>query len=199
MTDNYFTVMFTSRNKDNKELDGFKQRTKAFLHKHNLEEDLKLSDTFEGIVSELREEFLYFVDQGVEGEVSRMYVSINPRNTDKANIDLVHYLIDNPNTSPNNVYNKLVSFASKKENALSQRWLFDIDTDNEEEFNSVLDSIKYYGKFNESSLTLSRTVNGYAIVVPHGFDSRKVLEEYEFVELKRDGNLLGKYKQLRIK
>ena len=191
MTDNYFTVMFTSRNKDNKELDGFKQRTKALLHKHNLEEDLKLSDTFEGIVSELREEFKYFVDQGVKGEVSRMYISINPRDTDKANIDLVHYLIDNPSTSPNNVYNKLVSFASKKENALSQRWLFDIDTDNEEEFNSVLDSIKYYGKFNESSLTLSRTVNGYAIVVPHGFDSRKVLEEHSFVELKRDGNVLG--------
>lgn len=191
MTDNYFTVMFTSRNKDNKELDGFKQRTKALLHKHNLEEDLKLSDTFEGIVSELREEFEYFVDQGVKGEVSRMYISINPRDTDKANIDLVHYLIDNPSTSPNNVYNKLVSFASKKENALSQRWLFDIDTDNEEEFNSVLDSIKYYGKFNESSLTLSRTVNGYAIVVPHGFDSRKVLEEHSFVELKRDGNVLG--------
>lgn len=198
MTDNYFTVMFTSRNKDNKELDGFKQRTKAFLHKHSLEEDLKLSETIESIVSELREEFEYFVDQGVKGEVSRMYISINPRDTDKANIDLVHYLIDNPSTSPNNVYNKLVSFASKKENALSQRWLFDIDTDNEEEFNSVLDSIKYYGKFNESSLTLSRTVNGYAIVVPHGFDSIKVLEEHEFVELKRDGNLLGKYKQLRI-
>ena len=120
-----------------------------------------------------------------------MYVSINPRNTDKANVDLVHYLIDNPNTSPNNVYNKLVSFASKKENALSQRWLFDIDTDNREEFYSVLDSIKYYGKFNESNLTLSNTVSGYAIVVPHGFDSRKVLEEHSFVELKRDGNVLG--------
>ena len=183
--------MFTSRNKDNKELEGFKQRTKAFLHKRDLEEDLNLTDTIEGVVLELKEEFLYFVDQGVRGETSRMYVSINPRNTDKANVDLVHYLIDNPNTSPNNVYNKLVSFASKKENALSQRWLFDIDTDNEEEFNSVLNSIKYYGKFNESNLTLSNTVNGYAIVVPHGFDSRKVLEEHSFVELKRDGNVLG--------
>ena len=69
--------------------------------------------------------------------------------------------------------------------------MFDIDTDNEEEFNSVLDSIKYYGKFNESNLTLSNTVSGYAIVVPHGFDSRKVLEEHSFVELKRDGNVLG--------
>lgn len=191
MDNKYFTVMFTSRNKDNKELEGFKHRTKAFLHKRDLEEDLNLTDTIEGVVLELKEEFLYFVDQGVRGETSRMYVSINPRNTDKANVDLVHYLIDNPNTSPNNVYNKLVSFASKKENALSQRWLFDIDTDNEEEFNSVLDSIKYCGKFNESSLTLSNTVSGYAIVVPHGFDSRKVLEEHSFVELKRDGDVLG--------
>ena len=191
MDNKYFTVMFTSRNKDNKELEGFKQRTKAFLHNHDLEDDLNLSDTIMWIVLELRKEFSYFVDQGVKGETSRMYVSINPRNTDKANMDLVHYLIDNPNTSPNNVYNKLVSFASKKENALSQRWLFDIDTDKEEEFNSVLDSIKYYGEFNESSLALSKTVNGYAIVVPHGFDSRKVLEEHDFVELKRDGNLLS--------
>lgn len=191
MDNKYFTVMFTSRNKDNKELEGFKQRTKAFLHNHDLEDDLNLSDTIMWIVLELRKEFSYFVDQGVKGETSRMYVSVNPRNTDKANMDLVHYLIDNPNTSPNNVYNKLVSFASKKENALSQRWLFDIDTDKEEEFNSVLDSIKYYGEFNESSLALSKTVNGYAIVVPHGFDSRKVLEEHDFVELKRDGNLLS--------
>lgn len=191
MDNKYFTVMFTSRNKDNKELEGFKQRTKAFLHNHDLEDDLNLSDTIMWIVLELRKEFSYFVDQGVRGETSRMYVSINPRNTDKANVDLVHYLIDNPNTSPNNVYNKLVSFASKKENALSQRWLFDIDKDKEEEFNSVLDSIKYYGEFNESSLALSKTVNGYAIVVPHGFDSRKVLEEHDFVELKRDGNLLS--------
>lgn len=191
MNNKYFTVMFTSRNKDNKELEGFKQRTKAFLHNHDLEDDLNLSDTIMWIVLELRKEFTYFVDQGIKGETSRMYVSINPRNTDKANVDLVHYLIDNQNTSPNKVYNKLVSFASKKENALSQRWLFDIDTDKEEEFNSVLDSIKYYGEFNESSLSLSKTVNGYAIVVPHGFDSRKVLEEHDFVELKRDGNLLS--------
>lgn len=191
MNNKYFTVMFTSRNKDNKELEGFKQRTKAFLYNHDLEDDLNLSDTIMWIVLELRKEFTYFVDQGVKGETSRLYISINPRDTDKANIDLVHYLIDNQNTSPNNVYNKLVSFASKKENALSQRWLFDIDTDKEEEFNSVLDSIKYYGEFNESSLALSKTVNGYAIVVPHGFDSRKVLEEHDFVELKRDGNLLS--------
>lgn len=191
MNNKYFTVMFTSRNKDNKELEGFKQRTKAFLHNHDLEDDLNLSDTIMWIVLELRKEFAYFVDQGVRGETSRMYISINPRDTDKANTDLVHYLIDNPNTSPNKVYNKLVSFASKKENALSQRWLFDIDTDKEEEFNSVLDSIKYYGEFNESSLALSKTVNGYAIVVPHGFDSRKVLEEHDFVELKRDGSLLS--------
>lgn len=191
MDNKYFTVMFTSRNKDNKELEGFKQRTKAFLHNHDLEEDLNLSDTIMWIVLELRKEFTYFVDQGVKGETSRLYISINPRDTDKANTDLVHYLIDNRNTSPNKVYNKLVSFASKKENALSQRWLFDIDTDKEEEFNSVLDSIKYYGEFNESSLALSKTVNGYAIVVPHGFDSRKVLEENDFVELKRDGNLLS--------
>ena len=191
MDNKYFTVMFTSRNKDNKELEGFKQRTKAFLHNHDLEDDLNLSDTIMWIVLELRKEFTYFVDQGVKGETSRLYISINPRDTDKANIDLVHYLIDNQNTSPNNVYNKLVSFSSKKENALSQRWLFDIDTDKEEEFNSVLDSIKYYGEFNESSLALSKTVNGYAIVVPHGFDSRKVLEEHDFVELKRDGNLLS--------
>ena len=191
MDNKYFTVMFTSRNKDNKELEGFKQRTKAFLHNHDLEDDLNLSDTIMWIVLELRKEFAYFVDQGVIGETSRMYISINPRDTDKANTDLVHYLIDNPNTSPNNVYNKLVSFSSKKENALSQRWLFDIDTDKEEEFNSVLDSIKYCGEFNESSLALSKTVNGYAIVVPHGFDSRKVLEEHDFVELKRDGSLLS--------
>ena len=90
----YHTILFKSRNKDNKHLEGFKERSKSFLSDKPVEE---LEDKFEK-----------FADEGVEGESSRFYRSVNSRDIKKANTKLVHYLIDNPDFPPHKLQTKLV-------------------------------------------------------------------------------------------
>ncbi|WP_304682779.1 hypothetical protein [Lactobacillus taiwanensis] len=75
-------VIFTSRNKDNKDVANFKQRKIAFLSNKSVEElMLKFDD---------------FVNEGVANELSRFYITINERNNEKTIIDLQHYLLDHP-------------------------------------------------------------------------------------------------------
>ena len=57
----YHTVLFKSRNKDNKHLEGFKERSKTFLSDKSFEE--------------LTEKFKQFAEEGVSGELSRFYRS----------------------------------------------------------------------------------------------------------------------------
>ncbi|MTE03635.1 hypothetical protein [Lactobacillus johnsonii] len=75
-------VIFTSRNKDNKDVANFKQRKIAFLSNKSVEE--------------LMPKFDDFVNEGVANELSRFYITINERNNEKTIIDLQHYLLDHP-------------------------------------------------------------------------------------------------------
>ena len=77
-----YVALFVSRNKDNKYLPSFKERRKAFIY-HASEGDKVLK------------EFDNFVKQGVDGEMSRLYVSVNERDMKKTQQKLIHYLIDN--------------------------------------------------------------------------------------------------------
>ena len=97
---NYHTVLFKSRNKDNKHIEGFKERSKTFLSDKPVEE--------------LITKFKQFAEEGIEGELSRFYRSVNSRDIKKANTKLVHYLIDNPELPPHKLQTKLVSLASEK-------------------------------------------------------------------------------------
>jgi hypothetical protein len=60
MTDLYVYV-FASRNKDNKDLENFKQRTMSFVSDKPLEQ--------------VKQEFDLFAEQGLDGEMSRLYES----------------------------------------------------------------------------------------------------------------------------
>ena len=80
MTELYVYV-FASRNKDNKDLENFKQRTLSFVSDKPLEEVVK--------------EFDLFVEQGVEGEMSRLYRSLNPRRNKETLVGLVQNLVEN--------------------------------------------------------------------------------------------------------
>lgn len=62
-------VLFTSRNKDNRHVENFKERRESFV--------TTLS------ADELQDRFDRFVQSGVDGEMSRMYISINPRSNEK--------------------------------------------------------------------------------------------------------------------
>ena len=175
----YYTVLFKSRNKDNKHLEGFKERSKSFLSDKSFDE--------------LSEKFEQFIDEGVEGELSRFYKSVNSRDIKKANTKLVHYLIDNPEFPPHKLQTKLVSLASEKNCAVESKWLFEYDFDGSagtiQDF--VQDTIKLV---DESKIRILPTVSGYAVTVAQGFDTRELLKKWENVSLHRDGQLLWDYR-----
>ena len=62
-------VLFKSRNKDNRDLDGFKERSVGFVSTRGMDQ--------------LEAEFQDFVRKGVPGELCRMYVTVNRRDNDK--------------------------------------------------------------------------------------------------------------------
>lgn len=65
-----YAYTMVSRNKDNKGVLGFKQRTKAYL-------------CYESEEAKIMEKFDRFVSDGVRGEKSRLYKSVNARNEEK--------------------------------------------------------------------------------------------------------------------
>ena len=164
-------VIFTSRNKDNKDLPGFKQRTFSFLSEKPLSEINKFNN---------------FSLEGVPGELSRFYVTVNKRKNDTTIRSLQHYLLDHPDYPMTKIENKVTSLAMSSENAAEHKWLFDFDeTDGVDDFVSDLEA----EGFKKEEIEVYKTVNNYAVVVPHGFDSRSILKKYDCVELKRDGLL----------
>lgn len=166
-------VLFTSRNKDNKGLEGFKKRTKSFL-------STKTED-------ELAPEFKAFRGEGVEGEFSRFYLSVNGRDNDKIRKGLLHYLIDHEEQSMAGIPQRVASIAAKAENRKESNWLFDFDGDPEriQEFiHDVRDSTE-----NNLIIQTFITPNGFAVVVNQGFDTRELLDKWEDVTLMRDDML----------
>ncbi len=172
-----YVYRFCSRNKDNKDVPGFKQRTKTILgYKEN--------------ESEVIESYKDFVVKGVSGEKTRLYRSVNSRNEEKIREDLTIRLIkDKP--SMTNINRILTSVAMQNENRDESKWLFDFDVDDEDKVEDFIDDIYFYSELNIDSHELYKTPHGYAIVIPHGFNTIDLLEKWEDydITLKKD-NLL---------
>ena len=168
----YHTVFFVSRHKDNKDVEGFKPRSKSFLSDKTVED--------------LTDEFNKFVQEGVIGETSRFYLSVNASNIEKSNRALVHYLIDHPHAKPHQIAQKLVSYASLNENRESRKWLLDVD--NPDDLDDVLEALKEYLK--EEEIKVYKTINGYHIVTDRGFYSDKFLARFSEVEIKKNASRL---------
>ena len=179
-------VLFISRNKDNKNVEGFKQRSQTFLtnKQYNFVED--------GL--DLLKDFKNFVSKGVLGETSRWYMSINERDSNKVNNKLVHYLIDHPEMNPASIPSKSVSLAQSIECAVTEKWLFDFDSDDYKNMLEFKEDIHKIIGVDKQEIVHYETMNGYAVIVPHGFDTRGLLakwnKEETIVEVKRDGMLL---------
>lgn len=171
-------VLFLSRNKDNKHLEGFKGRTKSFLSSRS--------------VGELREEFNIFVNEGVEGEMSRFYHHVNSRDNNKVRKALMHYLLDHEDTNMASIEQRVASLASKKENARESKWLFDFDEDTKK-LDEFLEDVNTYSS-SETLVADYKTPNGHAVVVSQGFDTRELLAKWSNVELKRDDMLCVDWK-----
>lgn len=174
----YVSIFFVSRNKDNKNIEGFKERSKSFL--------------FEGQESELFAKFSDFAKQGKPNELSRMYFSVNNRNIELANKKLVHYLIDNPLTPPHKLYQKLVSLANQKDCAMTNYWMFDFDESDEKLWMEFVNDIREYAG-EDIGYSSFKTVSGFNIIVDRGFDTRELLSKWDNADLHRDGSVLVCY------
>lgn len=179
-------ALFISRNKDNKNVEGFKQRSQTFLTSkqyNSLEDRLDILKDFDN-----------FVDKGVIGETSRLYMSINERDSKKVNNKLIHYLIDHPEINPASIPSISVSLAQSVECALTKKWLFDFDSDDYKNMLEFEEDIHKIIQGDKREIIHYETMNGYAVIVPHGFDTRYLLakwnKEETIVEVKRDGMLL---------
>lgn len=168
----YYLVIMVSRNKDNKEVPGFKERRKCYLWKA------------EG--DKLQEDFGRFVHNGVDGEMSRLYVSISDKNLGLVRNKLIHRLVDDETVVER--INRTIASIADGSCSNYKRWLLDFDS---KDYDLVC---KFLSDLDEIDLTLSprlfETPNGYAIIVEHGFDTREIKEKYsEVLEVKKDSPL----------
>ncbi len=170
-------VMFVSRKKDNANINGFKQRVHSFLTQKN--------------PTQLYREFKRFTADGVPGETSRMYVSVNERKHSEILRNLQHYIIDHPDVNLSKIDNLIASLATKLGTAKTKHWLFDFDYQDLELAHEFINDLVICG-IDDYKISLSKTPNGFAIVTEHGFDTRELLMKWKNVELKRDGMLFVK-------
>ena len=167
---NLYVVFFVSRNKDNKDIENFKERKKAFVSSKTIEE--------------LKQEFLIFCNKGLNSEMCRFYISTNARHRIKINKALTHFLIDNPEFPSEDIPGMVVRIAAKKENSLEKKWLFDFDSNNEDDCNNFCKMINNIDP--NVSIIKYKTPNGFHIISNRGFDTRKLFEKFPKVTLKRD-------------
>lgn len=179
----YRLAMFVSRNKDNHDVLGFKQRNRTFL-------TCKTS-------KELEMDFINFCERGLHQENCRFYMSVNERNHMAVYKELQHYLIDNPSLDLTKMENKVASLAMKENARLTRRFMFDYDGDKDDIKLFVNDVREQMGKDN--LFTVHETPNGFAVVTERGFDTRNLLRQWgDYVGLKRDGMLFVKMKTNNI-
>lgn len=187
--EDFYCVLFISRNKDNKNVKNFKQRRQSFL----------INDFNELYTYRFTQKFINFRDEGVSGELSRCYISFNLRDASKVRKSLLVDLIEDEDVSLTHMTSRIVSLAMKAGMNKTKRWMFDVDTlddDKVDGFLKELESYGYIGTDLKSFFTTEgsellyhkrRTLNGYAILVNRGFDTREILKDREdWVTLKRD-------------
>ena len=186
-----YLYLLHSRNKDNKDIENFKQRTKAIL-------------AYEEDEEKILKEFEKFAEEGVEGETSRLYRSVNARNEEKVREEVIIRLLRDK-ISLTRLNSLVMSAALKTENKAESKWLFDFDVDDEvaaAEFvidvnralNMTWDEEGKEPIFLDIKVEKYKTPNGYAIVVPHGFDTRELMENWKDydITLKKDDLLFLK-------
>ncbi len=172
----YRVVLFKTRNKDNKHIEGFKENTKQFL----------VTD-----IDNVSEKFDKFVSKQPEGVLCRCYASVNKRNGDLIQKQLISYLALN-DMDLSKIESKSVSLAMLPQCATSKKWLFDFDYESEEQVLEFVQDIKTID--NTLEVKYKKTVHGYAVITSHGFDTRELLKKWSECENKKDGMLLIDWK-----
>lgn len=162
---NLYVYLIRSRNKDNKDIPNFRERAKTILeYKEN--EDKVI------------EAFKSFAAKGVPGEQTRLYRSVNSRNEEKIRKEFVIRLLRDK-LSMTRLNRTLASVAQQVQNRDESKWLFDFDTDNRELVADFLSDINHFSGIKLIDMNCHKTPHGFAIVVPHGFDTRGLMEKWK--------------------
>lgn len=172
----YTVVLFKTRNKDNKHIENFKEKTKQFL----------VTD-----MSKVSEKFEWFVSKQSEGVLCRCYVSVNKRNGDLIQKHLISHLALN-DMDLSKIESKTVSIAMLPQCATAKKWLFDFDYDSEEQVLEFIEDIRDADPTVE--VKYKKTVHGFAVIASHGFDTQALLAKWTECENKKDGMLLLDWK-----
>lgn len=179
-------VLFVSRNKDNKDVKDFEERRTSFITNQLMN------------FGYLATKFNTFVQQGVSGETSRMYYSVNARDHEKIHNQLLHFLIDDPDFNLCSISAKIAGIAAMRECAAQKRWMFDFDINSEEEVNQFVEDIEAIASTDENpiSVEVHSTPHGYAVITNRGFDTRELYKKWDesLVSLKRDDLLCCNWK-----
>ena len=169
-----YVYLICSRNKDNKDVPNFKGRTKTVLeYKENEDSVIK--------------EFHRFAVDGVPGEQTRLYRSVNSRNEEKIREELIIRLLrDKPSMTTLN--RTLASVAQQVENRDGRKWLFDFDVDDRTLMEKFVVDIHNISYIAWKHIETYKTPNGYAVIVSHGFDTRELMEKWKDydITLKKD-------------
>lgn len=177
---NLYVYLIRSRNKDNKNIPNFKERAKTILeYKEN--EDKVI------------EAFRSFAANGVPGEQTRLYRSVNSRNEEKIREEFIIRLLRNK-SSMTRLNRTLASVAQQVQNRDESKWLFDFDVDDDklaEDFKNDVRRFAYDNSdtfFYNHEIEIHKTPHGYAIIVPHGFDTRELMKKWKDydITLKKD-------------
>ena len=170
---NLYVYLMRYRNKDNKDIPNFKGRVETILEYKENE-------------NKIIEKFRDFAAKGVLGEQTRLYRSVNSRNEEKIREELIIRLLrDKPSMTQLN--RTLASVALQVQNRDESKWLFDFDVDDDKLALGFINDITNYG-FVFNQIEMYKTPHGYAIIVPHGFDTRELMEKWKDydITLKKD-------------
>ena len=144
-----YSFLIVSRNKDNANVPNFKHREYRFLAEGT--DDTRVKRNLED-----------FVKHGQDRELVRLYMSVNERDLEKTNRDLIKFLVDHPDFDLSKIEAKTVSIANKQENAKTHYWLFDFDCDLPSKLQDFLNDIHNVNTL--INMEYSPTPNGFAVI-----------------------------------
>lgn len=186
-----FVAFMTSRNKDNAGVSGFHTRSRTRLVEFDEWGDPK---EFVGMVKARCERMFHeFLHEGVLGETSRLYITMNPADEQKVMRELQHELIDGKITL-HNIDSHLASLCMDPRNASKTEeggswWLFDADCGEDEVSEAAFEMSQIIAETGRSStehIHVLPTASNHCIVTDMHFDVRDIVRRHHEIEFKRD-------------
>lgn len=159
-----YSYMFISMEKDNEDVENFHDRCKLVLEYEENEDNV-------------HDSYLKFVSNGVVGEKTRLYRSVNARDEERMRDELMIKLLrDNPSMA--NMESVMMSVAKSDFCRAEYKWLINIDSNDESIIGGICVNLSEMGVPHE----VTKTPNGYAIVCEHGFNPIDFKEKWKGVD-----------------